>query len=226
MTKAEKFKLISEITEKNIFVFDFDGVIADSVEVKTNAFAKIYSQYGDDVVNSVIFHHRKHGGMNRFDKFNYYHDKFLGKTISPKELRVLSDRFSAIVVEDVIASKEIPGVKIFLEKFCTDKKCYINSATPEAEIYKIIGGRELKHYFEGVFGTPASKYTNLCKIHKLNPGMERNDFVFFGDSLSDLDAANQYGIYFIGVNSSKYNVLSGCVPYESLITDFNCLIRS
>ena len=38
------------INQKNFFVFDFDGVIADSVEVKTEAFSEIYRSYGDEIV--------------------------------------------------------------------------------------------------------------------------------------------------------------------------------
>ena len=38
---------------KNI-IFDFDGVICDSVEIKTQAFAKLYNQYGPDIENKVI----------------------------------------------------------------------------------------------------------------------------------------------------------------------------
>ena len=34
-------------------IFDFDGVIAESVEVKTDAFANLYQPYGDNVVNKV-----------------------------------------------------------------------------------------------------------------------------------------------------------------------------
>ena len=54
---------------KNIF-FDFDGVIADSVNVKTEAFEKIYLPYGKEIAEKVINHHRENGGMSRFEKFD------------------------------------------------------------------------------------------------------------------------------------------------------------
>ena len=37
---------------KNIF-FDFDGVILDSVDCKTQAFEKMYSKYGNDIAKKV-----------------------------------------------------------------------------------------------------------------------------------------------------------------------------
>ena len=35
-------------------IFDFDGVIAESVQVKTDAFSSIYKPYGKDVVDKVV----------------------------------------------------------------------------------------------------------------------------------------------------------------------------
>ena len=50
-------------------IFDFDGVIAESVNVKTEAFASLYEPYGKDVVNKVEQHHLANGGVSRFEKF-------------------------------------------------------------------------------------------------------------------------------------------------------------
>ena len=35
------------IDNKEVFVFDFDGVLVDSVELKSNAFFKFYLKYGE-----------------------------------------------------------------------------------------------------------------------------------------------------------------------------------
>ena len=50
--------------EIQAILFDFDGVIADSVHVKTEAFAKIYEPYGKEVVNRVVTHHIANGGVS------------------------------------------------------------------------------------------------------------------------------------------------------------------
>ena len=41
-------------TIESIF-FDFDGVIADSVNVKTEAFAKMYESYGKEVKKQCYY---------------------------------------------------------------------------------------------------------------------------------------------------------------------------
>ena len=54
-------------------IFDFDGVIADSVQVKTDAFAALYKPYGPDIVKKVVEHHEANGGMSHFEKIRLYH---------------------------------------------------------------------------------------------------------------------------------------------------------
>ena len=53
-------------------IFDFDGVIAESVQIKSDAFASLYEQYGDNIVKKVIEHHEANGGMSRFEKIRLY----------------------------------------------------------------------------------------------------------------------------------------------------------
>ena len=58
-------------------IFDFDGVILDSNDVKTEAFYEMYIQYGESIAKKVVNHHKKNGGISRFQKFKLYHKKFL-----------------------------------------------------------------------------------------------------------------------------------------------------
>ena len=109
-------RIKNKINASNFLIFDFDGVIADSVDIKTKAFAEIYQEYGDDVVRKVVFHHLNNG-MSRFRKFKFYHEQFLGKRITHPEIIILANRFSSLVVNKVIAAKEIPGASIFLNTY-------------------------------------------------------------------------------------------------------------
>ena len=64
---------------KNIvdsILFDFDGVIADTVEIKTRAFYSIYEEYGTAIAEKAVEHHILNGGMSRFEKVKFYHKKF------------------------------------------------------------------------------------------------------------------------------------------------------
>lgn len=63
---------------KAIF-WDFDGVIADSVNVKTDAFYELYLPYGKEVAEKVKEYHLANGGVSRFKKFEYWETELLGK---------------------------------------------------------------------------------------------------------------------------------------------------
>ena len=63
---------------KNI-IFDFDGVICESVDIKTDAFYEMYLPYGEEVALKVKEHHIANGGMSRYDKFRHYEKVFLDK---------------------------------------------------------------------------------------------------------------------------------------------------
>ena len=97
-------------------IFDFDGVIAESVQVKTDAFASLYEQYGVNIVTKVIKHHEANGGLSRFEKIKLYHGSYLNKAITNKEIEELATQFSKLVVKKVIDSHYVPGVFKFIQK--------------------------------------------------------------------------------------------------------------
>ena len=78
-------------------IFDFDGVIAESVQVKTDAFAALYASYGADNVSKVVEHHEANGGMSRFEKIRLYHESFLNRTVTKEEITNLASQFSELV---------------------------------------------------------------------------------------------------------------------------------
>ena len=192
-------KLAQRLKSKQLLVFDFDGVLADSVEVKTTAFARLYEPYGADIVSRVVSHHRDHGGMPRFEKFRIYHREFVGEPLDEPGVVALADAFSKLVKQAVIAAPEIPGARAALQNFCNaGKLCALNTGTPEQEIIDIVERRSLADYFVKILGAPASKNENLEKIIR-DCAVPAERTAFFGDARSDLDAANSLGVEFIGI---------------------------
>ena len=192
-------KLAQRLESKQLLVFDFDGVLADSVKVKTEAFAQLYEPYGPDIVSRVVSHHRDHGGMSRFEKFRIYHREFVGEPLDEHGVAALADAFSNLVKQAVIAAPEIPGAREALQNFCdAGKLCALNTGTPEQEIIDIVEQRSLAEYFVKVLGAPAGKKENLEKIIR-DCAVPAERTAFFGDARSDLDAANALGVDFIGI---------------------------
>lgn len=172
---------------KNIF-FDFDGVIAESVGAKTEAFREIYSQYGEGISSQVVDYHINNGGVSRFEKFKYWEKKFFNKDISADRVNELAKIFSDLVLNKVIDSDEVPGVKSFIKKYYKKLNFWIITGTPTSEIEIIAKERDLINYFIGIHGSPKNKryWTEyLLKTHNL----KREETLFLGDATTDQDAA-------------------------------------
>lgn len=180
---------------KAIF-WDFDGVIAESVNVKTEAFYNLYLPCGEEIAGKVRRHHLDNGGMSRFDKFRHYQTAFLGRPADEETVSALSERFSDLVVQGVIAAPFVSGVERVLEAYGGTLGFYIISGTPTEEMRHIVRQRGIDSHFRGVYGSPESK-SHWCKTIMGENGYSPNEVLFIGDALSDYRAAAENGLIFL-----------------------------
>ena len=62
-------------------IFDFDGVIADSNNIKTDAFVKLFEGYPSNIKEMIRMFHLQNGGMSRFDKFRYIYANIINEYV-------------------------------------------------------------------------------------------------------------------------------------------------
>lgn len=179
-----------------LIIFDFDGVIADSVSVKTEAFMEIFKQYPDKLKQIRDFHLRN-GGMSRFDKFHYIYSKILKKPLAEKEFNELCEKFSKLVFKKVISAPFIKGAEDFLE-YCSKRRyqMHVISATPDQEIREIVKRRRLDKYFKEVKGSPRPKIDLIKEVLKKN-NCKPYEAIYIGDAINDYYAAKESGVRFI-----------------------------
>src|SRR3989338_6081547 len=96
-------------------IFHFDGVLVESVDIKTNAFALLFKPEGKDVVRKVVGYHLKHGGISRFEKFIYIYKAILKRRLADETFRRLCGRFAKLVVDEVVKAPYVKGAKYFLD---------------------------------------------------------------------------------------------------------------
>lgn len=186
-----------------IIFWDFDGVIKDSVSVKTDAFAELFKPYGKMICRKIIAHHVENGGMSRFEKIPLYL-KWSGIRYSKKKVETISSNFSDIVVNKVINSKWVPGVKNFIRNYF-DKYIFIMvSATPQSEIENITKALRINRYFTKIYGSPISKF-NIIKKSIEEFDLSPNHCLMFGDAKADIEAAMNNQISFI-FRRHKHNI--------------------
>lgn len=178
-------------------VFDFDGVLVESTDVKTRAFAAIYRAFGGEVTAHAVEYHRAHAGISRHVKFRHLHQALLGITLSDEDVVELDRRFSALVVEAVIAAPWVAGAREFLEAHHRSLALFVASGTPEGELRMIVARRAMEGYFRSVHGSPATKREIVGGLLARHGYVPRQMLVV-GDALADLDGAAGNGVPFVG----------------------------
>ena len=197
-------------------IFDFDGVILDSVDVKTQAFGDLYAPFGAEIKKKVIAHHLLHGGVSRFEKFKIYHNEFLHINISEKQIDDLAKEFSGLVFEKVLAACFIDGAESFLNYVHAKYKTFVCTGTPQNEIEQIVDKRCLNNYFDELHGSPRKKTEIISKLlikHNLAP----SEVLFLGDAMTDYDAAKDTRINFVGIKNEDTDFPKGTILVSDLM---------
>ena len=178
-------------------IFDFDGVIAESTNIKTDAFVSIYNEYSEEVQARVKDYHVKNSGISRYKKILYYQKEILGQNYSEDAINDLANKFSEIVLQKVIESEYVKGSKEFIERNQLNYELHIATGTPQEEIEIIIQEKNLQNKFKSIYGTPLSKTEIIRKILTEN-NYKKENVVFVGDAIADLEGASNNDLNFIG----------------------------
>lgn len=178
-------------------VFDFDGVLVESVDIKTRAFAALYDGYGAGVVEKVVAFHLSHLGVSRYEKFQYYHRELLGRELTGPEEAELDKRFSAWVEDAVVQAASVTGADELLEAIYKSLPLFIASGTPDGEIKRVVDKRKMNHYFISVHGAPLKKGPIIKKVIREH-GFDPQRVLMVGDAPSDYEGAVEAGVCFVG----------------------------
>ena len=199
----------THIDRYKAFFFDFDGVIVDSVDIKTRAFAELFKDYGEEAVRKVVDYHLNNGGVSRYEKFRYYYKNILNREITDEIMDGLDERYSRLVVEKVVEAPFIKGAIDFIKKINqSGRDCFIISATPKKEIEDITTSRRIGKYFKEIVGSPRTKKENLkYLLDKYDIDSEKA--IYFGDARGDYEAAEEENIDFIGIVNEHSKELKG-----------------
>jgi HAD superfamily hydrolase (TIGR01549 family) len=200
--------------------FDFDGVLVETDALKNDAMAVLFEPYGKEIQEKALTHHRRYGGISRYEKIAYYHSAFLHAPLSPEALEEKCQQFSRLVVQGVIESSWVPGALEFLAQ--NTRPSFIISGTPESELLYIVQQRKMERFFRGVYGSPVKKPVTLQRILKEN-GWKPKELLFIGDSLSDYEAATEVGVPFIGRISNPVTPFEGLPRVDHIIKDLHPL---
>jgi len=205
-----------------LLILDFDGVVLESVQAKTEAFRKLFS-FSPEHVDEIVQFHRENGGMSRYDKIRYFYENILKEELTEERMKELSARFEGLVYDEVIGSPFVNGAEELIGIISKKIPVYVVSATPGDELRRITGERRIDSYFSGVFGSPGKKKDHILHILE-KEGINPEKAVFVGDAKNDWEAAKAAGVRFIGrVYNEVPDMISSLPDVECIINDLDDL---
>ena len=182
------------------FIFDFDGVILDSVEIKNKAFLKTLKPFNQNIKKKFMKFHLNNLGISRFKKFEYLCKDLLKQKNYEKLKKKLINEFSNYTKKGINKAPFIKGIKAFLVKY-KYLNLFISSGTPQTELRRNCKDKQIRHLFKEILGSPMTKNEHLYllkKKYKIN----KANTIFFGDSSTDYYAAKNSKIGFVQVGNS------------------------
>lgn len=177
-------------------VLDFDGVILESVDIKTRAFRVLFKDY-PECLEGIVRLHLGNGGISRYEKFEVIYRDLLRRPLSEDHKSRLGAEFSAIVADEMLRCPYVSGAIEFLAGKSRHYPLFVVSGTPETELLEIVKKRNLTRYFHRVYGSPRSKDCLLREILASHQ-FQAPEVVYIGDSLTDCMASASVGMHFIG----------------------------
>ena len=137
-------------------------------------------------------------GVSRYDKFRHITTEILGRTYTPEDERRLGERFSELVVDEVVTCPFVPGARALLSGW--PRSCRCSWRRPprrrrSADDRLAAGPRRrfagrLRHAVDQR-GDPAA---DPCREGTSTAG----EVVMVGDARSDLKGAREAGVRFVG----------------------------
>jgi phosphoglycolate phosphatase-like HAD superfamily hydrolase len=195
MTRETVKEADALLKTRQVVFWDFDGVIKDSVTVKSMGYERLFMPYGSDAVEQVRQHHKAHGGVSRYEKIPLYLS-WVGEPVDRGQVQEFCGRFSDLVQQAVIDAPWVPGVRGYLQANYTSQYFVLMTATPQEEIEQILHALNITSYFREVHGAPTKKTAvvgSLLERLQCPPELA----LVVGDSDTDMNAAEENNVVFL-----------------------------
>ncbi len=184
-------------------LWDFDGVILDSMKIKGDGFVELFKSYEISLLNELVEYHYTHGGVSRFDKIKYFYNTILNETISEEKIISLSDEFATIIAKKLFDKNNLIDETVdFIEKNHNKYNFHIVSGAEHQELNNLCAMLDLNEFFKSIDGSPVKKDVLVKNVLK-KYNYQKEDTILIGDALTDYNAAVKNDIEFYGFNNKS-----------------------
>lgn len=176
-------------------LFDCDGVVLNSNELKSRAFYDSAISYGKENACKLLEFHKLNGGVSRYKKFKYFFNSIVKKKFNHKELESLIRIYSDKVKKELQSCQIAPGL-FDLRNNVNSSNWFIVSGGDQTELRRLFEERSLNKIFNGgIYGSPDTKEEIV--LREMESGNIKFPAIFFGDSKYDYEVAKKYDMDFV-----------------------------
>ena len=87
----------SNLDELQTILWDFDGVLMNSNEVRDHGFVEVLKDYPDEQVEKLMIFHQNNGGLSRYVKFKYFFEEIRAESGTEREIEDWAQQVSRIM---------------------------------------------------------------------------------------------------------------------------------
>lgn len=189
-------------------LWDFDGVIMDSMSIRDKGFEVTLSEFPKEQVQQLLDFHRLNGGLSRYVKFRYFYEEILKEPITDEIVMLYASRFSEVMMELLIDEKLLIDDSLdFIKKYHKQVPMHVVSGSDGIELNEICERLGIAKYFISIQGSPTPKNELVRKLI-IDNSYNVNSIVLIGDSINDFEAADKNQIDFFGYRNLNLQNLS------------------
>lgn len=196
--------------ESNIkaILWDFDGVLLESNEIRDKGFVEVLNEYPKEEVDQLLAFHQKNGGLSRYVKLRHFFEIIRGENVTDEDIQHWADRFSVIMRELLIdPALRIQETITFVKNNYSKVPMYVVSGSDQNELRFLCKQHGIAPYFKRIHGSPVPKKQWVATILE-EENLTPEKCVLIGDSINDFEAANSNNIKFMAYNNDSLNHLS------------------
>ena len=185
-------------------IFDFDGVLVESNEIRFSGFRKLFKDFPQEQVERLVTYAKANGGVSRYKKISYFFSEIRQEPISDESVNKWADQFSNLVEQDIVEAQAVEGSLEFMEKYVDQLDFAIVSGSDQKELRSICRKRNIDHFFKSILGSPVEKKDNIATLLS-EMKWQHDKALYVGDSNNDLEAAKANNLDFVGRCSGLIN---------------------
>ena len=184
-----------------VILWDFDGVIFDSMKIKAEGFTEIFQEYPEMYLQKIREYHYANGGVSRFDRIRYFYKELLQQNITDEIVKHKADAFAQIMQKNLFNKEFLFRETVeFIQKYYQEYSFHIVSGAQEDELRDLCHYLNLSNYFLSINGSPIKKEILVANIIE-KYHYKQEEVILIGDSINDYNAAQYNGIAFYGYNN-------------------------